>query len=182
MRTYNTVTTTTNNNNNSYPLNLLPHPRRHHVKGKKGASAHVLTLSRPQKTFTMASKVGDEDQTRKASPPPAATAQPGERRLSASKATDPVADKREASDKSSNEAPLSHDDSAPPLPDEPVPDAKNNGWERRWDPYSQAYYYFNCFSGISQWECPRELEATAYPHGSYDRFANYHLLLLSSPA
>lgn len=128
----------------------------------------------------MSSKDSNQGQTRK-TPLPAATTQPGDRCSSTPEVTDAVAGKRDASYKSSDEAPLPYDDSAPPLPDEPVPDAENNGWERRWDPYSQAYYYFNRFTGISQWQCPRELEGTTHPHTAYDRFADYHFLLLSFP-
>ena len=129
----------------------------------------------------MASKDGNQGETRKA-PPPAATTQPGDRRLSTPAVADAAAGKSDASYTSSNEAPLPYDDSAPPLPDEPVPDAKNNGWEPRWDPYSQAYYYFNCFTGVSQWEPPPGLEAATHPHTAYDRFADYHFLPLSFPA
>ncbi|RDH33644.1 hypothetical protein BDQ94DRAFT_143494 [Aspergillus welwitschiae] len=61
-------------------------------------------------------------------------------------------------------------DSAPPLPDEvppPLPnevppgDNKDDGWEPVWDPTAQAYYFYNRFTGVSQWENPRVPGATA---------------------
>ncbi|USP73017.1 ww domain-containing protein [Curvularia clavata] len=124
-------------------------------------ASQLLTRSSAQETFAMASKNDHQ-------PPPAATTQPGDRRSSAQGDAAAAPGKRDASYTYNNEAPLPYDDSAPPLPDEPAPDAKNNGWEPRWDPTSQAYYYFNHFTGVSQWECPRELETAPYPHNAYD--------------
>ncbi|KAJ5104744.1 hypothetical protein NUU61_002091 [Penicillium alfredii] len=54
--------------------------------------------------------------------------------------------------------------SAPPLPDEvppPLPDeappgpAEDDGWEPVWDNNAQAYYFYNRFTGVSQWDNPR---------------------------
>jgi hypothetical protein len=128
----------------------------------------------------MAPEHGDRDQARQ-SPPPA-TALPGDRRASTPEVADVVATNREGSYASRTEAPLPYDDGAPPLPDEPVPDAEDDGWESRWDYNAGAWYFFNRKTGVSQWENPRVPEATAYTHGSYDRFANYHRLCLSFPA
>lgn len=56
------------------------------------------------------------------------------------------------------------DTSAPPLPDEvppPLPDeappgqAEDDGWEPVWDAKNGAYYFYNRFTGVSQWENPR---------------------------
>ncbi|KAL9085636.1 MAG: hypothetical protein Q9165_007537 [Trypethelium subeluteriae] len=47
---------------------------------------------------------------------------------------------------------------APPLPDEAPPD---DGWEALWDANTQAYYFYNRFSGISTWDNPRVPEATS---------------------
>ncbi|KAL1999732.1 hypothetical protein VTN02DRAFT_4096 [Thermoascus thermophilus] len=58
--------------------------------------------------------------------------------------------------------------SAPPLPDEEIPPLPNeappgqvedDGWEPIWDPNSQAYYFYNRFTGVSQWENPRVPDA-----------------------
>lgn len=56
--------------------------------------------------------------------------------------------------------------SAPPLPDEVPPPLPNeappggpteedDGWEPVWDANAQAYYFYNRFTGMSQWENPR---------------------------
>ena len=80
-------------------------------------------------------------------------------------------DEPEASDKEEEETAREGDDtSAPPLPDEvppPLPDeappgqAEDDGWEPVWDAHSQAYYFYNRFTGASQWENPRVPDAKA---------------------
>ncbi|EAU33038.1 conserved hypothetical protein [Aspergillus terreus NIH2624] len=69
-----------------------------------------------------------------------------------------------ASDEGSEEGEA--DESAPPLPDEvppPLPDeappGEDDGWEPVWDPNAQAYYFYNRFTGVSQWENPRVPDA-----------------------
>jgi hypothetical protein len=64
----------------------------------------------------------------------------------------------------------SSDEENPPLPDEAPPD---DGWQPIWDPSAQAYYFYNRFTQVSQWENPRVPEATQIPsitvdQGSYD--------------
>lgn len=63
-------------------------------------------------------------------------------------------------------------DSAPPLPDEvppPLPDeapptqTEDDGWEPVWDAGANAYYFFNRFTGVSQWENPRVPAPPAAP-------------------
>ncbi|PLB45973.1 hypothetical protein P170DRAFT_439673 [Aspergillus steynii IBT 23096] len=46
------------------------------------------------------------------------------------------------------------DEEAPPLPDEAAP-GDDDGWQPVWDPSAQAYYFYNRFTGVSQWENPR---------------------------
>ena len=46
---------------------------------------------------------------------------------------------------------------APPLPEEAPPD---DGWDALWDPNTQAYYFYNRFTGVSTWNNPRVPEAT----------------------
>jgi hypothetical protein len=53
-------------------------------------------------------------------------------------------------------------DEAPPLPAE-IPPVEDDGWEPKWDERTQAYYFFNRFSGVSQWENPRVPEAVQPP-------------------
>lgn len=56
------------------------------------------------------------------------------------------------------------EENAPPLPDEvppPLPNEappgqdRDDGWEPVWDAHAQAYYFYNRFTGVSQWENPR---------------------------
>ncbi|GFF25948.1 WW domain-containing protein C2F3.14c [Aspergillus udagawae] len=61
------------------------------------------------------------------------------------------------------------DASAPPLPDEPLPPplpneappSEDDGWEPVWDATAQAYYFYNRFTGVSQWENPRVPDAAS---------------------
>lgn len=97
-------------------------------------------------------------------------------------------------------APPLPDEVPPPLPDEAPPGQVNDdGWEPVWDATSQAYYFYNRLTGLSQWENPRVPEQPAAPgtestetqaepprpkspvlggynpaiHGSYDPTASY---------
>ncbi|KAJ5512697.1 hypothetical protein N7463_002249 [Penicillium fimorum] len=48
------------------------------------------------------------------------------------------------------------DELPPPLPTEAPPaQAEDDGWEPAWDATAQAYYFYNRFTGVSQWENPR---------------------------
>ena len=61
---------------------------------------------------------------------------------------------------------------APPLPDEALPtEAEDDGWAPVWDDKVQAYYFFNRFTGASQWTNPRVPETEPGPPGvgNYDR-------------
>ncbi|KAJ5534023.1 hypothetical protein N7527_000277 [Penicillium freii] len=51
----------------------------------------------------------------------------------------------------------------PPLPTEAPPAQADDGWEPAWDATAGAYYFYNRFTGVSQWENPRvpELPAAA---------------------
>lgn len=78
----------------------------------------------------------------------------------------------------SEEVEEGEDTSAPPLPDEvppPLPDeapprqAEDDGWEPVWNANSNAYYFYNRFTGVSQWENPR-VPDTATP-GTQDSSA-----------
>ncbi|KAI5302537.1 hypothetical protein KEM56_000605 [Ascosphaera pollenicola] len=42
----------------------------------------------------------------------------------------------------------------PPLPDQSVPE-EDDGWAPVWDDAAQQYYFYNRFTGLSQWENPR---------------------------
>ncbi|PNS21204.1 WW domain-containing protein [Sphaceloma murrayae] len=87
-----------------------------------------------------------------------------------SPAQSPGADKRSVRGRSPSEEGEERDDD-PPLPDEeppPLPDEvlpaqepSSDGWEARWDNVNTQWYYFNRFTGVSQWENPRVPEASA---------------------
>lgn len=101
---------------------------------------------------------------------------------------------KQGADKDVEQPPLP-DEEAPPLPDEApplpaeAPPAKSadDGWQPMWDDHAQAYYFFNRFTNVSQWENPRVPEATQQPadqpavhggynpaiHGDYDPNADY---------
>lgn len=68
--------------------------------------------------------------------------------------------------------------SAPPLPDEvppPLPNeappGEDDGWEPVWDANAQAYYFYNRFTGVAQWENPRvpDPSAPGPPSGDGDQ-------------
>jgi hypothetical protein len=81
---------------------------------------------------------------------------------------------REGAIVAATDPPLPYDDDAPPLPDEPLPDEADDGWDPQWDGTAMAWYFVNRRTGVSQWENPRVPAAPAYSHGSYDRFANFY--------
>lgn len=84
-----------------------------------------------------------------------------------------------------DEAPHSLDE-APPLPDEPIPEAQDDGWEPVWDQTHGAYYFFNKYTKVTQWDNPRVPVETQKSkgtgaaggynpaiHGDYDPNADY---------
>lgn len=54
--------------------------------------------------------------------------------------------------------PLPNED-VPPLPQEPPP-MEDDGWQPVWDQTNQAFYFYNRFTGGTQWDNPRVPEAT----------------------
>ncbi|KAL4753772.1 hypothetical protein BDW72DRAFT_190738 [Aspergillus terricola var. indicus] len=59
-----------------------------------------------------------------------------------------------------SDAPPLPDEVPPPLPNE-APPGEDDGWEPVWDANAQAYYFYNRYTGISQWENPRVPNAAA---------------------
>lgn len=62
----------------------------------------------------------------------------------------------------------------PPLPRgaPPGPEVQDDGWDPVWDPAAQAYYFYNRFTGASQWTNPRVPDGqqpSASGVGNYDR-------------
>lgn len=79
-------------------------------------------------------------------------------------------------------APPLPDEVPPPLPNEALPDqAEDDGWEPVWDADTQAYYFYNRFTGVSQWENPRVPSATAAPNGDTGGEANAEVPHKKSP-
>ncbi|KAL8781220.1 MAG: hypothetical protein Q9213_006113 [Squamulea squamosa] len=70
-------------------------------------------------------------------------------------------------------APLLRQATNPPLPAEAPPgESQDDGWDPVWDDTAQSYYFYNRFSGVSQWTNPRvpEPQQPAPPGvGNYDR-------------
>ena len=65
----------------------------------------------------------------------------------------------------------------PPLPQEAPPGtAQDDGWAPVWDDVAQAYYFYNRFTSISQWENPRVPDTQIQPGppgvGNHDRIAD----------
>lgn len=48
-----------------------------------------------------------------------------------------------------------HGDNAPPLPTEAPPEQADDGWEPQWDATHSAWYFYNRFTGLTQWDNPR---------------------------
>ncbi|KAL8972423.1 MAG: hypothetical protein Q9183_000555 [Haloplaca sp. 2 TL-2023] len=56
------------------------------------------------------------------------------------------------------------DETPPPLPAEAPPgETQDDGWDPIWDDNSQAYYFYNRFSGHSQWTNPRVPDVVQQP-------------------
>ncbi|KAJ5794674.1 hypothetical protein N7457_001273 [Penicillium paradoxum] len=60
-------------------------------------------------------------------------------------------------------APPLPDEIPPPLPAEAPPQPDDDGWEPVWEPSAQAYYFYNRFTAISQWENPRVPQVPVAP-------------------
>ncbi|KAL4926054.1 WW domain-containing protein [Aspergillus undulatus] len=60
------------------------------------------------------------------------------------------------------DAPPLPDEIPPPLPNE-APPGDDDGWEPVWDANAQAYYFYNRYTDVSQWENPRVPQHAAEP-------------------
>lgn len=80
-----------------------------------------------------------------------------------------------AEDKEATNPPLPAEEAPPPLPNEAPPgEPADDGWEPVWDDHAQAFYFFNRFTNVSQWENPRMPEAQQSGSagvGNHDRMA-----------
>ena len=68
----------------------------------------------------------------------------------------------EASSKDGSAPPLP-EEAIPPLPSEPPPAAveEDDGWAPIWEESAQAFYFYNRFTGATQWTNPRVPEPSA---------------------
>lgn len=74
--------------------------------------------------------------------------------------------KRTEEERQTSAPPLPDEEVPPPLPDEPPPgQVEDDGWDPVWDGNAQAFYFYNRFTGISQWENPRVPSASAVQPG-----------------
>lgn len=64
------------------------------------------------------------------------------------------AEEGEKEEEEAASAPPLPDEVPPPLPNE-APPGEDDGWEPVWDANAQAYYFYNRFTGVAQWENPR---------------------------
>ncbi|EXJ69695.1 uncharacterized protein A1O5_06766 [Cladophialophora psammophila CBS 110553] len=70
--------------------------------------------------------------------------------------------------------PLPTEEEPPPLPNEAPPTQPvDDGWAPIWDDHAQAFYFFNRFTNVAQWENPRVPEASSQTSppgvGNHDR-------------
>lgn len=65
----------------------------------------------------------------------------------------------------SAEAPPLPDEAMPPLPSEPPPttEPQDDGWAPVWEESAQAFYFYNRFTGATQWTNPRVPEVAGPP-------------------
>ena len=67
------------------------------------------------------------------------------------------------------EAPPLPDEALPPLPQEAPPSANaevDDGWDPVWEQSAQAFYFYNRFTGATQWTNPRVPDTTTVPQPS----------------
>ena len=71
-------------------------------------------------------------------------------------------DGEEEGETKESDAPPLPDEIPPPLPNE-APPGEDDGWEPVWDANAQAYYFYNRYTRVSQWENPRVPTAAPAP-------------------
>lgn len=66
-----------------------------------------------------------------------------------------------------NEPTPGGDDNAPPLPTEAPPGQEvDDGWSAEWDATNQTWYFYNRFTGVSQWDNPRQPSSSTTAEGA----------------
>lgn len=98
--------------------------------------------------------------------------------LNKSKDDTDVADRSESEQSTLQDPPLPQEAVPPALVDHPLSNPQpleDDGWDPVWDETAQTYYFYNRFTGASQWTNPRvpESEQLSAPGvGNYDRMPN----------
>lgn len=98
--------------------------------------------------------------------------------LNKSKDDTDVADRSESEESTLQNPPLPQEAVPPSLLDHPLSypqDPHDDGWDPVWDETAQTYYFYNRFTGASQWTNPRVPESkqlSAPGVGNYDRMPN----------
>jgi hypothetical protein len=85
-----------------------------------------------------------------------ATTLDGEDPVKANKEVDGIED-----DDIRDDAPPLPNEDIPPLPQEPPP-IEDDGWAPVWEETAQAFYFYNRFTGATQWTNPRVPEASQF--------------------
>jgi hypothetical protein len=84
------------------------------------------------------------------------TSDDGEEPVKANKEVDEIED-----DDIRDDAPPLPNEDIPPLPQEPPP-IEDDGWAPVWEETAQAFYFYNRFTGATQWTNPRVPEASQF--------------------
>jgi hypothetical protein len=122
-------------------------------------------MSDPSKTSAPAAEERVDSPSAPESPPA-----PSEAQLQSTAEKEQLNTKDQGTAEHEAKAAEEEDTSAPPLPDEippPLPDeappgpVEDDGWEPVWDANNNAFYFYNRFTGISQWDNPRVPTAAA---------------------
>lgn len=96
-------------------------------------------------------------------------------KVNSSKDHTDVADDSERGESPLQNPPLPQEAVPPSLIDDPQPQPQDDGWDPVWDETAQTYYFYNRFTGASQWTNPRvpDSQQIAAPGvGNYDRMPN----------
>lgn len=96
-------------------------------------------------------------------------------KLNKSKADADITDRSEKEESPLGNPPLPQEAVPPSLVDHPPSHSEDDGWDPVWDETAQTYYFYNRFTGASQWTNPRvpdSQQISAPGVGNYDRMPN----------
>ncbi|MCJ1473572.1 hypothetical protein MMC13_002223 [Lambiella insularis] len=153
------------------PLGAAGHPAGHPA----GANLQNVPLVNPPAASTATTTTTTSKPTVK--PEPGAEPGPGVKPIKPIPDSKQVVESAAIAEKSQElTGPPLPQEKVPPLPDEAPPASVNDdGWAPVWDDNAQAYYFYNRFTGTSQWTNPRVPDDKAQPGppgvGSYDRIS-----------